>query len=115
MLAIVGGRVLTITRGEVDGGTVLVDGGKIVAIGRDVPVPANADVVDAAGKVVMPGLIDAHTHVGIAEEANGWAGNDVNEMTAPVTAHLRAVDAINPEDEGFRDAVRGGVTSLQIN
>ena len=115
MLAIVGGRILTITRGEMDGGTVLVDGSRIVAVGRDVAVPAGATIVDASGKYVMPGLIDAHTHVGIAEEAQGWAGNDVNEMTDPVTAHLRAVDAINPEDEGFRDAVKGGVTSLQIN
>ena len=115
MLAIVGGNVLTITGGEIAGGTVVVDGGKIVAVGGDVSVPPGAEVVDASGRYVMPGLIDAHTHVGIAEEAQGWAGNDVNEMTDPATPHLRAVDAVNPEDEGFRDALKGGVTAVMVN
>jgi imidazolonepropionase-like amidohydrolase len=96
MLAIVGGRVLTITNGVIERGTVLVDDGKIVAVGADVKVPNGAEVVDASGKFVMPGLIDAHTHVGIAEESIGWAGDDVNEMTEPATPHLRAIDGINP-------------------
>ena len=115
MLAIVGGHILTITKGEIEKGTLLIDEGKIVAVGREVEVPAGASIIDATGKYVLPGLIDAHTHVGIGEEAQGWAGMDVNEMTDPVTAHLRAIDAINPEDEGFRDALRGGVTAIQIN
>ncbi|MHB1417846.1 MAG: amidohydrolase [Chloroflexota bacterium] len=114
MLAITGGRVITITDGEIDGGTVLIDGGKIVAVGQNIAVPADAETVDATGKYVMPGLIDAHTHVGIAEEAQGWAGNDTNEMTDPVTPHLRAIDAINPEDRGFEDALGGGVTSVLV-
>ena len=114
MLAITGGRVLTITKGEIDGGTVLIDGGKIVAVGRGLAIPAEAEVVNATGKYVLPGLIDAHTHVGIAEEAQGWAGMDVNEMTDPATPHLRAIDAINPEDEGFRDALSGGVTAVMV-
>jgi len=115
LLAIVGGHILTITKGEIEKGTLLIDEGKIVAVGREVEVPAGASIIDATGKYVLPGLIDAHTHVGIGEEAQGWAGMDVNEMTDPVTAHLRAIDAINPEDEGFRDALRGGVTAIQIN
>ena len=115
MLAIVGGHILTITKGEIEKGTLLIDEGKIIAVGREVEVPAGASIIDATGKYVLPGLIDAHTHVGIGEEAQGWAGMDVNEMTDPVTAHLRAIDAINPEDEGFRDALRGGVTAIQIN
>ena len=115
LLAIVGGHILTITKGEIEKGTLLIDEGKIVAVGREVAVPAGASIIDATGKYVLPGLIDAHTHVGIGEEAQGWAGMDVNEMTDPVTAHLRAIDAINPEDEGFRDALRGGVTAIQIN
>ncbi len=114
MLAITGGRVTTITAGEIDGGTVLIDGGKIVAVGQNIAVPADAETVDATGKYVMPGLIDAHTHVGIAEEAQGWAGNDTNEMTDPVTPHLRAIDAVNPEDRGFEDALGGGVTSVLV-
>ena len=62
-------------------------------------------MIDAAGKWVLPGFIDAHAHVGVHEEAEGWAGQDTNEMTEPVTAFVRALDAINPADEGFRDAM----------
>jgi imidazolonepropionase-like amidohydrolase len=64
---------------------------------------------------VLPGFIDAHAHVGLAEEAEGWAGLDVNEMTKPVTAYVRALDAINPADQGFRDAIGGGVLAVNIN
>ncbi len=60
MIAIVNGKVLTITRGTLEKGVVLMDGGKIVAVGEDVNIPAGARVVDASGKYVLPGLIDAH-------------------------------------------------------
>src|SRR5205085_8252947 len=54
-------------------------------------------------------------HVGVWEEAEGWAGDDVNELTDPVTAQVRAIDAINPADLGFRDAVSGGVLAVNVN
>ena len=116
MLAIKGGRILTITRGEIDGGTVLVDGGKIVEIGADVKVPKGAEVIDASGKVVMPGLVEAHCHVGIWEEAIGWAGSDGNERTDPATPHIRAVDAIkaNADEGGLEAALKEGITTAQI-
>jgi imidazolonepropionase-like amidohydrolase len=63
---------------------------------------------------VLPGFIDAHAHLGAHEEAGGWAGNDINEMTSPVTAHVRALDAINPADLGFRDAIADGVLAVDI-
>jgi hypothetical protein len=63
---------------------------------------------------VLPGFVESHGHVGIHEEAEGWAGNDTNEMTNPNGAALRALDAINVEDEGFRDALSGGVTSVVV-
>jgi imidazolonepropionase-like amidohydrolase len=114
--AIVGARVVPVTGEPVDGGTVLFNGGKITAVGGpDLAVPADADVVDAAGKWVLPGFIDAHAHVGVSEEAEGWAGRDVNEMTKPVTAYVRAIDAINPADQGFRDAIGGGVLAVNVN
>ena len=114
--AIVGGRVVPVTGEPVDGGTVLFDGGKITAVGGPgLAVPADAEVVDAAGKWVLPGFIDAHAHVGVSEEAEGWAGRDVNEMTKPVTAYVRALDAINPADQGFRDAIGGGVLAVNVN
>ena len=63
---------------------------------------------------MLPGFIESHGHVGIHEEANGPAGDDTNEMTAPNTAAVRAIDAINIDDEGFRDALSGGVTSVVV-
>ena len=77
--------------------------------------PPGADVVDAAGKWVLPGFIDAHAHLGVHEEGEGWAGHDTNEMTGPVQAHVRVLDAINPAEEGFRDAIAGGVLAVNVN
>ena len=85
MLAIKNGRIVTVTAGTVEKGTVLVEGGKIVDLGAKVKAPRGAEVVDASGKVVMPGLVEAHCHVGIYEERVGWAGSDGNEMTDPAT------------------------------
>ena len=96
-------------------GVVLVAGGRIEAAGRDVRVPEGAERVDATGKVVLPGLVDAHVHVGVHAEGDGWAGQDTNELTDPVTPHVRALDAINPADLGFADAVAGGVLTLNVN
>jgi imidazolonepropionase-like amidohydrolase len=115
VVAITGGRILPIEGEPIDDGVLLVEDGKIVALGAGLTVPADAERVDAGGKIVTPGLIDAHAHVGVWEEAEGWAGNDVNEMTSPVTAQVRAIDAINPAELGFRDAVSGGVLALNIN
>ena len=111
-----GARVVPVEGEPVDAGTVLLDAGKIVAVeGRGFGVPDDAEMVDATGKWVLPGFIDAHAHVGLAEEAEGWAGRDVNEMTSPVTAYVRALDAINPADQGFRDAIEGGVLAVNVN
>jgi imidazolonepropionase-like amidohydrolase len=115
MLAIVGGTVVPIAGEPVPGGTVLVDDGKITTVGSAVPVPAGADVVDASGSWVLPGFVEAHGHVGVHEEGEGWAGADTNELTEPVTAHVRAIDAVNPADLGFRDAISGGVLAVNVN
>jgi imidazolonepropionase-like amidohydrolase len=115
VVAIVGGRVVPITGKPMDSGTVLIAAGKIVAVGSDVPVPDGATVIDAAGGWVLPGFVEAHGHVGVHEEGEGWAGQDTNEMTDPVTAHVRAMDAINPADIGFRDAISGGVLAVNVN
>src|ERR1700689_2887060 len=114
--AIVGGRVVPVTSEPIENGTGLLDDGKIVAVGGpDVAGPAGAEPGDAAGKGVLPGFIDAHAPVGVVEEAEGWAGRDGNEMTKPVTAYVRALDAINPPDQGFRDAIGGGVLAVNVN
>ncbi len=116
-VAIVGGRVAPIVGPDIPGGTVLIENGRIIAVGAAdaVAVPDGAQVVDAAGSWILPGFIEAHGHVGVSEEAEGWAGEDTNEMTEPVTAHVRAIDAINPADMGFRDAISGGVLAVNVN
>lgn len=114
-VAIVGGRVVPINGDPVDDGTVLVTDGKITAVGAGLPVPDGVPVISAHGSWVLPGFIEAHGHVGVHEEAEGWAGSDSNELTEPVTAHVRALDAINPADLGFRDAVSGGVLAVNVN
>ena len=114
-VAITGGRVVPVIGDPVEGGTVLIEDGKIAAVGAGLAVPAGAQVIDAAGSWLLPGLIEAHGHVGVAEEAEGWAGRDTNELTDPVCAHVRALDAINPADLGFRDAISGGVLAVNVN
>ncbi|HET9005224.1 MAG TPA: amidohydrolase [Actinomycetes bacterium] len=114
-LAIVGGRVIPVAGAPFEDGVVLIADGRIEAAGRDVRVPDGVERVDAAGKVVLPGLVDAHVHLGVHEEGDGWAGQDTNELTDPVTPHVRALDAINPADLGFADAVAGGVLTVNVN
>ncbi|GAB3531083.1 amidohydrolase [Arthrobacter tecti] len=96
-------------------GTVVIENGKIAALGADVRLPEGADVVDAGGKWLLPGFVDAHVHLGTHEEGEGSAGDDTNEMTDPVTAGVRALDAVNPYDPGFDDALAGGVTAVNVN
>jgi imidazolonepropionase-like amidohydrolase len=113
--ALTGGYVVPVEGEPVDGGTVLVVGGKIAAVtAPGTEPPPGMAVVDASGKWVLPGLVDAHTHLGAREEGEGWAGHDTNELTGPVQAHVRVLDAINPADEGFRDAIAGGVLTAGI-
>lgn len=113
-LAIVGGRVVPVVGDPIDDGTVLIRDGVIAEVGPRVKINKNAAVIDASGQWVLPGFVEAHGHVGVHEEGNGWAGQDTNEMTDPVGARFRALDAINPADEGFRDALAGGVTSVVV-
>lgn len=90
---------------------ILIDKGKIKKINPDIDAKG-AKIIDVSGKIVTPGFIDAHCHVGIYEEAIGDPGADGNEMTDPITPHLRAIDAINPADLAFKDAYQAGITSL---
>lgn len=115
-IAITSGYVVPVDGDPIDGGTVLISDGRITAVGpdADVAVPAGAEVVDAAGKWVLPGFVEAHGHIGVHEESVGWAGDDTNEMTDPNGARMRALDAVNPGDQGFVDALMGGVTSSVI-
>jgi imidazolonepropionase-like amidohydrolase len=116
LLAIKGGKIFTITKGVIEKGTILIDDGKIVKVGARVKVPEGAEVIDATGKVVMPGLVEAHCHIGIWEEKIGWAGSDGNEATDPATPQVRALDGIkaNADEGGLEAALKTGVTTAQI-
>ncbi|HBE06901.1 MAG TPA: amidohydrolase, partial [Firmicutes bacterium] len=113
MLAIKGGKVFTMSKaGVIDGGIILIENGKIKAIGKDLAIPEGAQVISAGRKVITPGIIDAHCHAGIGEEGIGFEGRDYNEVSDPVTPHLRTIDGINPEDVGLQDALHGGITTI---
>ena len=114
MIALTNGKLYTMEDGIVEQGTILLDGTKIVAVGVDVAIPAEAQVIDVEGRIVTPGFIDAHTHMGIDEEIHQPIGDDCNEMTEPNTAELRAMDAINYRDLAFQDAVQAGITTVMI-
>ncbi len=114
-VAVTGGRVVPVVGDVVERGTVLVLDGRVAAVGTELRVPDGVDVVAVpAGSWVLPGFVEAHAHLGVHEDGEGWAGDDTNEMTDPVGARMRALDGINPADEGFRDALSGGVTTAVV-
>lgn len=114
MLAIINAKVMTMEDKNYEQGTILIKDGKILDVGEGLLVPSEAQVIDGQGRVVLPGFIDTHTHLGIAEEIYAIEGDDINESSQPITPQLRALDAINPLDLGFKDALSGGVTTAMI-
>lgn len=117
-LAIAHGKVLTMSdklKKVIPDGTVLVQNGIIQGIlEKEAPIPAEYRLIDAKGCYVLPGFIEAHCHMGITEEKKGMEGDDCNEGVNPITPSLRAVDAINPMDDAFHNAVRAGITAAMI-
>lgn len=111
MLLIKNGRIYTMSGEDYECGDVLIDGQKIAKVGKDLSAPG-AKVIDAEGMIVMPGIIDAHCHIGMWEDAVGFEGADGNEATEPVTPELRAIDGINPMDRNFQEAREAGITSV---
>lgn len=111
MQAIKGATILTPEQ-TIANGIILIEDGKIAAVGSEVQIPADADVLDATGKYVIPGMIDAHCHTGVFADGVGWNHSDGNEMTDPIMPHLRAIDAIHPEDKAFQDLREAGVTCI---
>jgi imidazolonepropionase-like amidohydrolase len=111
MLVIKGGTIMTPDK-VIEQGSVLINEGKIAQVGKDIAVPAGAKVVEAGGKFIIPGMIDAHCHTGVFADGVGWEKSDGNEMTDPITPHLRAIDAIHPDDMAFKDLREAGVTTI---
>ena len=114
MLYIINGKIWTMSKENYDCGTIVVDNRKIIEIGENIPIsPKEEDIViDAKNLWVLPGLIDAHCHIGITEEKKGIEGDDCNEESTPITPYLRAIDAINPLDPAFHNALQSGITSV---
>lgn len=111
MLLIKNGLIYTMNNEVIENGSILIKDGKIVEVGKNIIAPLDAEVLDVEGRMVTPGFIDAHCHLGMWEESIGFEGSDGNEMTDPVTPELRAIDGINPMDISFKEAYEGGVTT----
>ncbi len=106
--------VLTGTGARLDDADVLLADGKVAALGQGLQAPAGAQVVDATGKWVTPGIIDVHSHLGVYPSPGVSAHSDGNEATAPVTPNVWAEHSIWPQDPGFLTALAGGITTLQV-
>src|SRR3990172_5593041 len=102
-VAIRGGTILTVTGGTIENGTVLIRDGKIAAVGTDVSIPAEAKLIDASGEFVMPGIIDAHSHI---------AAESINEGSVSVSSMTGIEDVLDPTDiDIYRELAGGGPTS----
>ena len=113
-IAITNAYVVPVAAEPIEHGTVLITDGVITAVGPDVAVPEGTPTIDAQGRWLLPGFVESHGHLGVHEEGEGWSGNDTNEMTGPDGSAFRALDAIQVDEEGFRDALAGGVTTAVI-
>ena len=111
-MVIRGGKIFDAVHREPYSADIWVKDGKIAQIGGDFAASAGAEVVDASGLNVYPGMVEAHGHIGLDGWAIGYEGQDYNEYNDPVTPQLRAIDGINPFDYSLRDAALGGVTTI---
>ncbi|MBR3970718.1 MAG: amidohydrolase [Ruminococcus sp.] len=100
------------SKGVIENGWIEIDGGSISAIGEGNPVNIPDDSIDAKGGTVLPGFIDAHTHLGIIEDGVDFEGDDCNESSEPFTPQMRAIDGINPFDRCFEEARMRGITAV---
>jgi imidazolonepropionase-like amidohydrolase len=104
-LAIRGGTILTVTQGTLSNGTILIRDGKIAAVGTNVSIPSGATVIDAAGQFVMPGIIDAHSHI---------AAESINEGSVSVSSMTGIEDVLDPTDIDIYRELAGGVTTSNV-
>ena len=112
MLLIKNGYIKPMVGEDIENGCVLIgDDGKIVSVGKDISVDGNVLVIDAGGRLVTPGCVEAHCHIGVHNSAMRWEGADYNDTSDPITPQMRAIDGINPMDEAFDLAIKNGVTT----
>lgn len=110
------GKIMTMSSKNYDKGCILIKDKKIVDIGENINVDNNEDctVIDASNCLVMPGIIEAHCHIGIIEEKKGFEGDDCNEINEPITPYLRGIDGINVMDSAFHNALSAGITGAMV-
>lgn len=116
-MLIINAKIFTMEEDEIENGYIRTKGKYIEEIGcmsELRPLRQKEDILDVNGAWVMPGIIESHCHIGISEEKIGIIGDDCNEGTNPVTASLRAIDAVNPMDAAFHDAIEAGITSVMV-
>lgn len=111
-MLIIHAKILPVEGAEIENGFIQIENGRIAAMGAMENAPADAEVFDAAGRYVLPGLIDAHCHLGVCGDSLGFEGDECNEMTDPITPHLRALDGVNPMDRYFGESAAAGVTTV---
>lgn len=112
MLLIKNAHIMTMAGRELENGCILIDdAGKLAQISETIEVPEGAHILDAGGRLVTPGCVEAHCHIGLQDAGIRWEGADFNESSDPITPQMRAIDSIYPQDEAFKNAVRGGVTT----
>ena len=105
------GKIYTMAGDVYENGDILIEDGKIKKVAREIK-DYSGEIIDASGAVVIPGMIDAHCHLGMWESGMGFEGNDGNEATDPITPEMRAIDGINPMDHYFDVAVEAGITTV---
>lgn len=112
--AITNGEINTITNGIIKNGTILIQDGKIRAVGENIEIPSDAQIIDAKGNYVMPGLIDCHTHLCLMSEPKTMPSlpSETNERSNPITPYLRAQDALNPFDYAVERVRNAGFTTV---
>lgn len=105
-IAITGATLMPITSPDIENGTIILKDGKIHSIGKNITIPSDATVIDASGKVIMPGIVDTHSHVG--------ASGDTNERSKKMNPEMRLIDSFNPSDPRIKVALAGGITTANV-
>lgn len=114
MLGIINAKLETISNGTLENASILIKDGKILSIGNNIDFSNCQRIIDAKGRVVTPGIIDPHTHLGLSESGVGIEGNDTNEGTNPLTPLLSVRDGINMKDQAFESFRRSGITTVGV-
>ena len=111
MILIQNAHIKPIVGPELPNGCLLAEDGRITAVAPHIDAPEGCTVIDAGGRLLTPGCVEAHCHIGLDNQCMRWEGMDYNEIVDPLTPQLRAIDSINPQDGAFPNALRGGVTT----